>query len=263
MNIGFFADDSSASHAALLANNALCRADPSDSGVLAGGYNIVDVVPNYLDEAAEQGHHLMLALPLAQLGNASIRRRLDLSVVTFGAEPLAHDGARRAMTSKAAQPSDAQAPPWMLASCGKALPAGPRALPIRTGSLRRDEVASLRAGCTCGSLHWRAIGLAAALRIAAEDPYADELDRARVVAAMTNGATVADMRLRDDLLDLAADLDEPAIDASARSDRRRPAGYVRAARRDSGRMVRKGRTVLASRLPATRHSADCACSTRA
>jgi len=262
MNIGFFADDSSASHAALLANNALCRADASKSGVLAGGYNIVDVVPAYLDEASERGRHLMLALPLAQLGNASVRRRLDLSVVTFGAEPLAHDGARRAMASKAAQPTDAQAPPWMLASGGKALPAGPRALPVRTGSLRRDEVASLRAGCTCGSLHWRAVGLAAALRIAADDPYAAELDRARVVEAMTEGATVAEMRLRDDLLDLAVDLDEHPVDPGAHSDRRRLASYVRSARRGTGRMVRTGRTVIASQLPAARHSADCVCSAR-
>jgi len=263
MNIGFFADDSSASHAALLANSAFGHADASRSRTLAGGYNIVDAIPSYLDGAVAARHHLMVALPLAQLGNVSLRSRLDLAVISFGSEPLAHEGARRAMASKAAQPTDAMAPPWMLACCGRALPEAPRALPIRIGALRRTDAASLRAGCTCGSLYRRAVGLAATLRIAADDPYATRLDRTRVVEAMAAGETAAEIRLRDDLLDLAEGLDEHIeADAGVTTDRRRIAGLSRrSTRRGSGRPLRQGRTPrFASFLPTSRHSADCACS---
>ena len=263
MNIGFFADDSSACHAALLANSALRGEGRSDTGVLAGGSNIADAVPAYLDEAAGAEHHLMVALPLAQLGNTCIRSRLDLTVISFGPEPLAHEGARRAMASKAVQGADGLAPPWMLASCSRALPESPRALPIRIGTLRRAEAVSLRAGCTCGSLRWRAVGLAATLRIAADDPYATRIDRARVVQAILSGATAAEIELRADLLDLAAELDERTADMAATNpDRRRQVDPVRRiARRGSGRTLREGRKPLSATAPAgSRHSANCACS---
>lgn len=133
MNIGFFADDSSACHAALLANSALNREGTPGPGVLAGGHNIADAVPAYLDEADGSHSHLMLALPLALLGDISIRSRLDLAVVSFGPEPLAHDGARRAMASKAARATDALPPPWMLASCNRALPEAPAPCPSGSG----------------------------------------------------------------------------------------------------------------------------------
>jgi hypothetical protein len=263
MNIGFFADDSSACHAALLANSALNREGMPGSGILAGGHNIADAVPAYLDEAAASQSHLMLALPLALLGDISIRSRLDLAVVSFGPEPLAHDGARRAMASKAAQATDALSPPWMLASCNRALPEASRALPIRIGTLRRADAASLRAGCTCGTLHWRAIGFAATLRIAADDPYATRIDRARVVQAMTSGATAAEIELRSDLLDLAVDLDERTADVSDQNPNRRrlfdPSRRI--ARRGAGRTLRESRQPLpASMSTASRHSAGCASS---
>jgi hypothetical protein len=263
MNIGFFADDSSACHAALLANNAFLKEGRSDTGILAGGSNIVDAVPAYLDEAAGSNRNLMVALPLAQLDNTAIRSRLDLAVVAFGPDPLAHDGARRVMASKAVQPTDGLPPAWMLAACGRALPDAPRALPIRIGALRRSEASSLRSGCTCASIRWRAVGLAATLLIAADDPYATRIDPARVVQAVTSGATVAEIGLRADLLDLAAELDERTADmAYLNPHRRRPTGpFRRIARRGSGRAFRECRKPLPAPVSAaSRHSADCACS---
>ena len=70
MIAAFFADDMSASHAALLASSAFDRRadEPALSpGLVAGGDRIVEALPTSLDAARACGRHLMVALPLAHL----------------------------------------------------------------------------------------------------------------------------------------------------------------------------------------------------
>ena len=238
MKIGFFADGTSASHAALLASSALNRHDPYGPEILAGSHRIVGAVAAYLDHAAERTSHLMVALPLAHLGDASIRSRLDLAVITSGSGPLARHGARRAMDSEDARPSDLMSPPWLLAAAGRTRRSDEiRILPIDLEPLRPDQAGALRAGCSCSHLNRRSIGLAAALRIAADDPYAPRIDPADAARVLVAPATAAEFRLRDDLLDLASDLDnEGESDASIHRPRstqlagqrpRRPSGRPR------------------------------------
>ncbi|CAA2159000.1 hypothetical protein MBRA_04241 [Methylobacterium brachiatum] len=100
----FFADDVSASQAALLASSALDRRaadDDAPPSLMAGSGRIVEALPNALDAARVQGRHLMVALPLAHLGDRSIRSRVDVAVVSFGPRPLAASAALRAVAADA------------------------------------------------------------------------------------------------------------------------------------------------------------------
>ncbi len=266
MHIGFFADDMSASHAALLASNAFDRDDPGPPGVLAGSNALADAVPDYLDVARMQGRHLMVALPLMQLDNLRIRSRIDLAVVTFGPSVVARDGAIRAMAAQGRRSASTATPAWLLAGPCRSRLDLPRTLPVRLTTMRSREAADLRTGCTCGTLHRRAIGLAAALRIVAEDPYAPNLDPADVadILAATDTSTplaLAEARLREDLLDLAADLDRgPRMLPRSNGDRRSaPDAGRRTGRRIPPKSIgRNGKRTLAT-ASTVRHDADCPC----
>lgn len=266
MNIGFFADDRSASQAALLAATAFNRRDPGSPCVIAGSNALADAVPEYLDAARMQGRPLMVALPLAQLRNRGIRSRVDLAVVTYGPSLIARDCARRAMAAEGDRPDAHVTPAWLLAGSCRPNPDLPRTLPVGMATLRPHEAADLREGCTCGKLHQRAISLAAAVRIAAEDPYAPSLDPSAIAEILQAGGghaplSIAEARLREDLLDLAADLDRGPMPRPLPSvDRRR---VPDADRRIGVRMRRppvtardRGALVPASTL---RHAADCPC----
>lgn len=265
MNIGFFADDMSASHAALLANNALNRDDPGPPGILAGSNALAEAVPDYLDAARMEGRHLMVALPLAQLDNPRIRSRVDLAVVTYGPSVVARDGALRAMASEASRAAPLAPPAWLLSGTCRSRPDMPRTLPIRLTTIRSDQAADLRDGCTCGTLHRRAIGLAAALRIAAEDPCAPRIDPSDVADILTATGTTtplaaAEARLREELLDLAADLDRgPRMRPGPIGDRRVPGAGRRTGRRIPPKAVGGSGKRTLHPASAVRHAAGCPC----
>lgn len=265
MNIGFFADDMSASQAALLASGGLSGHAPGAPGVLAGSNALAEAIPDYLDAATASGRHLMIALPLAQLSNLSIRSRIDLAVIAFGPSLVARDGAFRAMTAECTSRTATLAPPWLLSASGRSRHDPPHTLPVRMTMLRPYEAAEIRRGCRCGGLHRRAVGLAAALRIAADDPYAPSLDPAEVANLLAaDGAsttlTDADIALREDLLDLADDLDRgPGLRRAPTDWRRRPAAADRRpGRRGSLNPTRSVGNRAVRPPPATvRHAADC------
>lgn len=260
MIAAFYADDSSAGQAALLASSALDRIseriDHSPS-LLAGGDRIAESLPAALDAARASGRHLMVALPLAHLNDHAIRSRVDVAVVSFGPDPVAASAALRAM---AADPLHDLPPPWLLACCGDGRPAGLRTLPVTFKALRRAKAARLLAGAPCAETRARSVGLAAALHLVAEDPHAPRLDPARLGALFEEPGSAADLRLRASLLGLAADLggeEGATVEAAApRMPIRRPA--VR--RRPTPPGLRR----LGAARPrvAPRHAAGCACAAR-
>lgn len=264
MNIGFFADDTSASQAAFLAGRGFNCRHRGPSGVLAGSNALADAVPEYLEAARALKRHIMVALPLAQLGNDQIRCRLDLAVVTFGSGLPARHSALRALAADGAAQAAGMTPPWLLAASSGSLPDQSRTLPVRMDALRSHEAADVRDGCTCGTVHRRAVGLAAALRIAADDPGAPCLDVAEVARLLSADGSSwplskAEMLLRDDLRDLAAEFDrgsegrrEPTVDRRhwARTDRQR--GY-----RGVRRPIRRGQGRPALPSAVNRHATDC------
>ena len=259
MNIAFYADDRMATHAALLAHSALDRLDGRSIGLAAGkGAESVSITA-HLDAVRKRKGHVMLALPLAQFGNAAIRERLDLAVVTASSDPLARQAAERAMASASAKGTERAPPAWLLRSASHLSPGTIRSLPVTMKALSLEEVASLRGGCSCGPLHRRAVALAATLRVVADDPFAiglEPADLARTIAGGTleAGATAAEMTLRADLLDLVADLDDDEEQALATS-RMAIADPQRRTRRPRDR--HPNRTML--RAPAfMRHAKGCA-----
>jgi hypothetical protein len=263
MNIGFFADDTSASQAAFLAGSGFNCRHRGPSGVLAGSNALADAVPEYLDTARELGRHLMVALPLAQLRNDQTRSRLDLAVVTVGPSLPARHSAFRAVAADRPAQVAGMTPPWLLAASGGSLPDQSRTLPVRMDALRSHEAADIRDGRTCCTLHRRAVGLAAALRIAAYDPDAPCLDAAEVARLLSaddsfEPLTEAEMLLRDDLRDLAAELAcgphgrrEPTVD------RRRLAGTDRRPGRRGLRHPVRGQRRPALPSAASLHATDC------
>lgn len=260
MNIAFYSDDRMATHAALLAHSALDRLHGGSIGLVAGKGGEAVSITAHLDSARKHQGHVMLSLPLAQFGNAAIRERLDLAVVTSGSDPLARQAAERAMASASAQGTGHTPPAWLLrGAASHPGPDGIRSLPVTMKALSLEEVASLRAGCSCGPLHRRAVALAATLRVVADDPFAVGLelaDFARVIAGGTleAGATAAEMALRADLLDLVADLDDDEEPAPTTS-RMVIADPQRRSRRPRDR--HPNRTML--RAPAfMRHAKGCA-----
>jgi hypothetical protein len=257
----FFADDVSASQAALLASSALDRRaadDDAPPSLMAGSGRIVEALPNALDAARVHGRHLMVALPLAHLGDRSIRSRVDVAVVSFGPRPLAASAALRAVAADALPDLP---PPWLLACCGSARPAGLRALPVTLEALRREKAARLLAGEPCVDLMSRSAGLAAALYLVAEDPHAPRLDPGRLNALFDEAGTAADLRLRMSLLELAADLDGDPSDAAGAPARRMSVPRPIARRKPRASSLRRLGTAKPHIAP--RHTAGCACATLA
>lgn len=260
MIAAFFADDLSASQAALLASSALDRGRSDHDGspsLMAGSGRIVGALPSSLDAARADGRHLMVALPLAHLGDRAVRSRVDVAVVSFGPRPLAASAALRAMAADALPDLS---PPWLLACCGGSRPASLRTLPVTLKALRREKAARLLAGEPCADLRFHSVGLAAALHLAAADPHASHLDPGCLNALFDEAGTAAELALRASLLDLAADLDGDVGDAAATAKPRTPI------RRPSPRRTPRtpGLRRLGTAKPhiAPRHAAGCACAAR-
>lgn len=222
MRIGFFSDDRSGAQAALLANTAFNRHRPGEPEVACGSGNVLGSIPALLDAARTDGRDLMVAFPLARIHDVVLRARMDLAVVTAGPSPVCQAIARRAVAFDARGSRPPVAPAWLLAGPDAAPDETIRRLPGTPTPLTLQESVSLRAGCHCGRLHRLAFGLAAALRIAAEDPYADAVDPAEVAELLAppgawSASAIHATGLRDDLLDLAADLaDGPPATAPIR-----------------------------------------------
>lgn len=260
MIAAFFADDMSASQAALLASSALDRGRPDPDGspsLMAGSGRIVEALPTSLDAARADGRHLMVALPLAHLADRAIRHRIDVAVVSFGPTPLAASAALRAMAANALPDLP---PPWLLACCRGAIPAGLRALPVTLGPLRRAKATRLLDGEPCADLRFRSVGLAAALHLAAEDPHASRLDPGRLDTLFDGPGTAADLALRTTLLDLAADLDGEEGDAVAAHAPRTPIRRPSLRRKPRVPGLRKLGTAKPHIAP--RHAAGCTFATR-
>lgn len=262
MNVAFFANDLSAGQAAMLADSALNRRDGPVIAFWDGAGRIAHDIPAYLDAGRAAGADATIALPLSHLGDPSIRERIDLAVVTFGRDALAEEGALRAIASDHAEGMGAASPAWMLGRRhrqGRSV--SDRTLPVDMKSLTPDEMGSLRAGCSCGTLRRRAIALAATLRVAADNPFATDLGPAAIVRAIAAGtveagATAREMELRADLLDLVTDLDETDGEDVVRI---APVAVARPSRRTGRRDRRpvRGGSQAASPV-ATRHAPGCA-----
>lgn len=260
MIAAFFSEDMSANQAALLASSALDRRaadDDAPPSLVAGSGRIVEALPNALDAARIHGRHLMVALPLAHLGDRAVRSRVDVAVVSFGPRPLAASAALRAMAAEALPDLP---PPWLLACCGSARPAGLRALPMTLRGLRRERAARLLDGEPCAGLELLSAGLAAALHLVAEDPYAPRLDPGRLKALFDEAGTAADLALRTTLLDLAADLDGDEGDAATAPAPRTPIRRPSPRRKPRAPGPRKLGTAKPHIAP--RHAAGCAFATR-
>lgn len=261
MNIAFHAQDTSADDVAALISQILNLGQEDPLGPWLAGFDgakpPTGQLEDALDAAAHGKRHLMVSLPLAWLGEPSIRRRIDLAVVTFGPSPRAAAAAMLAMEAEGARIDPEARPPWLLPCCAPVDTAGFRTIPVWMSSLRRDEMIRLRAGQPSASLARRAVALAAALQLAADDPFAAVLDRERIRSILTDRGSASDLDLRESLLDLADRLDDMDGDRA-----------VAAVPKCSGRAVQLrrphrtarsgGRRTIAARLASHRHSAACA-----
>ncbi|KAB7783910.1 hypothetical protein [Methylorubrum populi] len=225
MKIGFFADDDSACRVAFLADKAFDWADDASSGgpsYLAGGECIAEAVPDYLDAATAKGANLFVALPLGCVDHLSIRSRLDLAVVTSGHQPLAVANARRAWAAELAS-SPADVPPvWMLPCRHEGRSSVVRTLPVRFDM--RHGGGRNRSARLGGATAEQALGLAASLLLAAEDPYANTLSPEDVTHVLQGRTTAAGLALRDRLLELASHFEDGVAEAAAAPVRKRGSG---------------------------------------
>lgn len=227
MKIGFFADDDSACRAAFLADKAFDWNDDASSSslsYLAGGGCIAEAVPDYLDAASSKGTNLFVALPLWCVDDLSIRSRLDLAVVTSGHRPLSVANAWRAWAAEV-QSSPLDFPPvWMLPCRHESRSSEVRTLPVRFDA--RHGGGRNRSARLAGATAEQALGLAASLLLAAEDPYANTLTPEDVIHVLQGRTTAAGLALRDRLLELASHFDDGIPEAAALPIRRRSGGTV-------------------------------------
>ncbi|TXN25057.1 hypothetical protein [Methylobacterium sp. WL9] len=228
MNIVFFADDPSAVHASLLADYALNSPTPrrptAGPGFLAGAEAVADRLPDRLEAASCDGGTLIAALPLRLLQTPSIRERLDLAVVTCGSDPESAERAVDALSSDRNGSTRECPPAWLLPCRRQEWPDLLRVLPTSVGVRRGRGLGYLRSGGPAGATARQALGLAAALLVAAEDPYLPALEPGQVLDILSGQTTAAGLSLRKRLLDLVADLDEAADELMPARATRRPRG---------------------------------------
>lgn len=200
MRVAVFASDKSAAHAALLATHALAIA--SDAGLAVGPpvspFDTEETVAGHLDDASAAGLDAVVAQPLHRLASVAVRSRLHLCVVAPGTCRVSDGLVRRAAAAAPRRPG--LAPIWFV---GDDAPDGCAALPSMRLHLRPAEVAGLRGGRADADLVERAVGLAAAMLLAAANPDADALDRADLLEALAGGGGSVEMQLRTRLLRLA------------------------------------------------------------
>lgn len=238
MKVAFFADDASAHDAALLTAYALSlnKDEPSQpSPIRCRAWSEPE---GPVGDAAIR----IMALPLSRLSDPEIRRHVDLAIVSHGPAPGAAAGTERAIAALATT-HDSHPPPWLLPCGHLAETTGFRTIPVRMPGLRRDEAARLREGQASQSVARLAIALTASLLIAAADPFAVVVDRARVLAALSDDPSEPALALRDRLLDLADTIDD--ADWNETPTCARTTAYGRLAPERSGRsLARRGRRTV-------------------
>lgn len=249
MVYGFFADDASGYHAALLAAAALARVERPATVLAYPGHAPGPAAPagrrppalvahgaaaqlqGLLDRAAAAlagGSEVFLVLPLAALDEDRVRARLGVAVVT-GMSPLHAARALRAVAHAAAPAGRGPPPPWLLP--WSAAPSGcrrlegrPRTLPVRLAPPGRADLAALAAGTPAASLLRSGTLLMAVLEAAAADPDAQRLDAAALGEALSPAGSPADQATAERLRDLAESFARLGGDGSraARAPRRAP-----------------------------------------
>ncbi|GJD82712.1 hypothetical protein [Methylobacterium haplocladii] len=193
-------------------------------GFLAGAEALADRLPDRLQAASMEGGTLIAALPLRLLQTPSIRKRLDLAVVTCGSDPESAERAVDALSSDRNGSARGLPPAWLLPCRRQAWPDLLRVLPTSVGVRRGRGLGHLRSGGPAGATARQALGLAAALLVAAEDPYLPALEPGQVLDILSGQTTAAGLSLRARLLDLVADLNEPTDEVVPTRSTRRPGG---------------------------------------
>ena len=251
MIVAFFADDTSASHAALLTARGLAAVErpatlvqfthpgttalsapstaPSVPVVRIGaGSRPFPDLRRLLDQAEEEDGDLILAAPLHLIRSPLLALCRYLPVLTCGATFMGTAAMKTAVgrLGNASSPGR-DAPHWLLA-CGHrnvadAMGDAPdertaltgqeaiRLLPLAMPLLRRADTAALMGGSPAPCILRHGILLAAALEAAAADPFADCLDRA-VLADMLDPGPGADERRLSEKLSALADMFEALSD---------------------------------------------------
>jgi hypothetical protein len=184
-----------------------------------------------MDDAAEDGHDLVVALSLESLADPRLRCRTDLAVVVLGPEPVsAALGLAAALVDGANRPVGTS-PAWLL-DCR----AGPAGHLVRALPTALPGAAYSKAGH--GDPAAVAARLAASLLLAASDPWAYRLSRELLVEAL-DATTARGARLRERLVAISADLDEsPTAHTSILPPARRARGADHGRGRDHGRTSR-------------------------
>ncbi|NBJ09428.1 hypothetical protein [Microvirga arsenatis] len=242
MIVAFFADDTSASHAALLTARGLATVDrpatlvqfthpgaialsaPSTASSVpvvridAGSRPLADL-RRLLDQVEEDGD-LILAAPLHLIRSPLLASCRHLPVLPCGATFMGTAAMKKAVHRlRNASPSDRDVPHWLLA-CGYHNVADTignvhdertastrqqttRLLPLAMPLLRRADTAALMGGSPAPSILRHGLLLAAALEAAAADPFADCLDRAGLADMLDPGPGLEDRRLGEKLSALA------------------------------------------------------------
>ncbi|QFU14756.1 hypothetical protein [Microvirga thermotolerans] len=243
MIVAFFADDTSASHAALLTARGLATVDrwatlvqfthPGATGLsapsTAPSIPVVRVdagsrppadLRRLLDQVEEEDGDLILAAPLHLIRSPLLASCRHLPVLPCGATFMGTAAMKKAVHRlRSASPSGREVPHWLLA-CGyhtvaDAMGDAPeertvstrhqstRVLPLAMPLLRRADTAALMGGSPAPSILRHGVLLAAALEAAAADPFADCLDRAGLADMLDPGPSLEDRRLGEKLSALA------------------------------------------------------------
>jgi len=252
MRVAFFADDGSASQAALLTAHGLASVDRTVSvvQVQSPGGSIVGlscphprtiiripavdcsgpVLAALLDKAERTDGDVIVAAPLRLVSASAFRQRNYLPVLPHGSTFLGTAALVRMLTLQEASALSAgeMKPCWLLA-CGpravadalsQAAAAKPsqeptdriRRLPVGMPQLLPSQAMALASGRPQRSVVRHGILLAAALEAAATNPYTDRLDRT-VLTEMFSTGPDDDPQLSDRLRVLAGMFERLADDA--------------------------------------------------
>jgi len=228
MRVAFFADDDSASQAALLTAHGLASVDrpvhlvqvssqalpiPGTAcprPLIVTRVNAADCselgLTALLDKVERTGDDVIVAAPLRLATAHALVRRRYLPVLPYGSTVLASGATFRmpSQPSAAGAPAAFPLPHWLLARdyhgvadarwqeapAGplRARPSGTRLLPVAMPLLQTGQIAALACGRPGRALLRQGVLLAAALEAAAADPSESRLDRAAFAEMFDPGA---------------------------------------------------------------------------
>jgi len=243
MIVAFFADDASASHAALLTARALATVDrpatlvqftyPGAAALGAApelspihvvrvgtGADLVADLSRAVDQVAKRDGDLILAAPLHLIASPLLASCRHLPVLPCGATFMGTVATRKVVRERTHAPqTGTDVPHWLLA-CGRrslqeavadipngqavlTTPERMRLLPVVMPLLSRADVAALMTETPPPSVLRKGVLLAAALEAAAADPSTECLDSAGLAHMLDPGPGLADRHLSEKLSALA------------------------------------------------------------